>query len=308
MHRTFQIQLPADKTPAVVADLLPLAGVIGLSVSPDSSRKPVGDTLMVQLLNKEADEVLIVVDRHCGEAQYLVTTSFTEAMIESKQAKKLEDDADEALWEEIESGMRHAGRISPNFVALMGLGGIMATVGILSPPTRQIMPFVAAAIIAPGFEPVAGMALSVVLHRWDVLGRALLSTLVGYTILAGASALTYWGLQWLGAVGEADFVHSEEIKHLTHPEAGDVLLSVCGALAGALIMSSFRKSVIAGALIAVVIINAAAAVGVGLACGRVDLAGISGLRFGADVVLILIGCGLVFWLKQRFFHQRRPVD
>jgi hypothetical protein len=308
MHRTFQIQLPADKTPAVVADLLAMTHVIGLSVSPDSSRKPAGDTLMVQLLNKGADEILTAVNTRCGDAPYLVTTSFTEAMIEHKQADKLEDDADEAIWEEIESGMRHAGRISPNFGVLMALGGIMATVGILAIPTRQVMPFVAAAIIAPGFEPVSGMALSVVLRRWDVLARAGLSTLVGYAILTAAAALTFWGLRALGAATEADFVNSEEVKHLTHPEAGDLLLSVCGALAGALIMSSFRKSVLAGALIAVVIINAAAMVGIGLAAGRFDLAGAGLSRFAQDVGLILAGCSLVFWLKQQFFHQREPIS
>lgn len=183
----------------------------------------------------------------------------------------------------------------------------MATVGIVSEPTRQAMPFVAAAIIAPGFEPLAGMALSLVLRRWQVLRRAFFSSIVGYATLITASALTYWFLQSVGEADPSKFASSEEVKHLTSPTTGDTLLSICGTLAGAIIMSSFRKSVIAGALIAMVIINAAAMTGIGLASGRYDLAAQGLQRFGFDIVMIALACVLVFWLKQRFFHHRRPV-
>ena len=112
-------------------------------------------------------------------------------------------------------------------------------------------------------------------------------------------------------MGEAEvstFAGSEEVKHLTYLTTADQLLSVCGTLAGAIIMSSFRKSVIAGALIAMVVINAAAMMGIGLASGRYDLAGQGLQRFGFDIVLIFGICVVVFRAKQRFFHQRRPVD
>ncbi|AUD04349.1 DUF389 domain-containing protein [Spirosoma pollinicola] len=307
MHRSFQIQLSTDKTAAVLAHLLDIDEVIGVAFYPGSSHKPPGDALSVQLLNTGSDKVLRTLAECCGDSPYMVSTALTESIIEPNQAEKLENDADEAIWEEIESGMRHQGRVTPNFMLLMGLGGIMATIGLVSESTRQIMPFVAAAIIAPGFEPIAGMALAVVLRRWLVLGRALKSTLVGYSILIAASALTFLLLQFLGEADTSQFAASEEIHHLSHPSPADTLLSICGTLAGAIILSSFRKSVIAGALIAMVIINAAAMIGIGLACGRYDLAAEGLQRFGFDIVLILLSCGLVFWGKQQFFHHRRPV-
>ncbi len=76
--------------------------------------------------------MLFIVSSRCGEPPYLITTALTEMMIEPNQAEKLEDDIDEAIWEEIETTMRHQGRASVNFLSLMGLGGIMATVGILA--------------------------------------------------------------------------------------------------------------------------------------------------------------------------------
>lgn len=308
MHRSFQIQLPADKTSDLMADLLKIEEVIGIALYPDNSRKPEGDVLSVQLLNRGSDKVLRAVAERCGDTPYMVSTALTESIIEPNQSDKLESDLDEAIWEEIETGMRHQGRITPNFVALMALGGIMATIGIISEPTRQAMPFVAAAIIAPGFEPLAALGLAIVLRRWHVLQRALFSSLVGYATLVAASALTYWFLQSMGEADVSKFAGSEEVKHLAHPTTADTLLSVCGTLAGAIIMSSFRKSVIAGALIAMVIINAAAMVGIGLASGRYDLAGQGLQRFGVDVAMIVVSCSLIFWLKQQLFHHRRPVE
>lgn len=307
MHRSFQIQLPTDKTADVMADLLKIDEVIGVALYPNNSRKPEGDALSVQLLNKGSDKVLRAVAHRCGNEPYLVSTSLTESIIEPNQSDKLESDADEAIWEEIETGMRHQGRVTPNSVALMALGGIMATIGIISEPTRQAMPFVAAAIIAPGFEPVAATALAFVLGRWHVLRRALGASLIGYATLITASALTYWFLQSMGEAGVGKFAASEEVKHLANPSTADTLLSVCGTLAGAIIMSSFRKSVIAGALIAMVIINAAAMIGIGLASGRYDLAGQGLQRFGFDIAMIVVACTLVFWLKQRFFHHRPSI-
>jgi hypothetical protein len=308
MHRTFTIQIPADKTEEIVSDLLKRKEVIGLSTNVGSSQKPAGDVLVVQLLNRGADEVLTIVSKRCGESPYLITTALTESMIEADQAEKLEDDVDEAIWEEIETTMRHQGRLSINFISLMALGGIMATVGILAESTAQTMPFVAAAVIAPGFEPIAGMSLGLVLRRWQLLGKDAIASVVGYAVLIAASALTFWLMQATGNTSIKDFVDSEEVKHMAHSGLGDWLLSIAGALAGGLIISSFRKSVIAGALIAMVLIHAAAVVGVGLACGRFDLAGTGLLRFGIDVALILVGCSVVFWIKQRFFHQRRPIE
>ncbi|AQG80683.1 hypothetical protein AWR27_15915 [Spirosoma montaniterrae] len=308
MHRSFQVQLPADKTSAVMNDLLQIDEVVGLALYPDNSYKPTpGDVLSVQLLNRGSDKVLRAIANRCGDAPYLVSTSLTESIIETGQSGKLENDLDEAIWEEIETGMRHQGRVTFNFVVLMALGGIMATIGIVAEPTRQVMPFVAAAIIAPGFEPVAALGLALVLRRWIVLWRAFRSSLVGYSTLIAASALTFLFLQAIGEATVSDFAGSEEVKHLAHPTTADTLLSVCGTISGAIIMSSFRKSVIAGALIAMVIINAAAVVGIGLASGRYDLAGQGLQRFGVDVAMIVGACMLVFWAKQQFFHNRKPI-
>lgn len=56
-----------------------------------------------------------------------------------------------------------------------------------------------------------------------------------------------------------------------------------------------------------VIISAAAMIGVAVACGQWDLA-LEGLeRFGLDVALIIASCYIVFIVKQQFLHKRKPI-
>jgi hypothetical protein len=73
----------------------------------------------------------------------------------------------------METGLRHQGRATPNFLALMALGGAVAALGLVSNPVPQAIAFIASAIIAPGFEPLAKVPLGGVLGRWNVVKRGL---------------------------------------------------------------------------------------------------------------------------------------
>ena len=55
---------------------------------------------------------------------------------------------DEAIWEEIETGPRHQGRISANYLLLMALGGAIAATGLVAEPVPQTIAFVSVGIIA----------------------------------------------------------------------------------------------------------------------------------------------------------------
>ena len=92
---------------------------------------------------------------------------------------------------------------------------------------------------------------------------------------------------------------------ITHPTAADWLISACGAVAGLVIVSAFRHAVIAGALIALALVPAAALVGAGLAAGQVTMALEALQRVGLDSLLVIVLGGAVVLLKQRFVHRNR---
>lgn len=244
MHRTMDISVPSEITDSLLKALEQHEQVMGLSVSRGASIKPPGDVLTVHVLNRGADDVLRLVA--WATSEYSIVTAETSSIIDPKLDALVERDVDEALWEELETGLRHQGRITPNFLALMALGGVLGCLGLTTEGAPQATALIAASIISPGFEPIAKVALGVTLRRWNVVRRGLLSTLAGYSVFILTAGLTFLLLR--GTEGEATLRHfsaNPELTRLAHPGMSERLLSSVGALSGAVIMAAFRRSVIA---------------------------------------------------------------
>lgn len=305
MHRTLDLSVPTGATDGLLADLARLEDVVGLSVNRGASVKPPGDVIVVHVLNRGADGVLRLAGQVGPEVS--VVTAETASVIDPRHDSRVENDVDEAIWEEVETGLRHQGRVSPNFLALMALGGVLGAVGMVSEGVPQAIAFVAASIIAPAFEPIAKLALGAALRRGNVARRGIQSVLAGYAVFILAAGLTFLLLRAAGSATVREFTENTELARLASPGGKDLLFSVVGALSGAVIMASYRRSVIAGALVALVLIPAAASVGMSLSLGRLDLAWQSLERFGLDVLLV-VGLGwAVFAVKQLTVHRRPPL-
>lgn len=307
MHRTFEISAGNQFTHALIEQLQPLSEVIGLSVQTNGSIKPAGDIITIHLLNRGADEVLRRVAAVCGESTYTIVTSEHASLIDRQHRTAIENDIDEAIWEEIETGLRHNGHITANYLILMAIGGIIAAVGLVSDPAAQAVTFVAAAVIAPGFDPLAKLSLGLVLRKKVLLWMGLKSAFWGYAILIVMAGGAYWLMATTGAASAADFTGNTEVKALILPSSRDYLMSVCGAVAGAIMIAAYRESFISGALMALASIHSAAMIGVGIVSGRPFYAQQGAERLLLDIVLIIGCCWLVFFVKQRTLHKRTPI-
>lgn len=276
-----------------------------------SVQSPDCDVVTVHALNRGTDAVMQAISRAVAQrgSPYSVATAELASLSEPGRQHAIDHDVDEALWEEMETGLRHQGRITPNFLVLMALGGMIGGAGLLAKdPTLQVIASIAAAIIAPGFEPLAKIPLGLVLRRFEVARAGVLSALAGYGALIAGGAAAFLILQALGAADTASLVSSPAAEHLAHPPAADVLVAVCGAFAGLVIQAAYRRSVIAGALVAMRLIDAAAVIGAALAAGAPELAWQALERFALDAALIGLAGVVVVWVKQRFVHQRASLD
>jgi hypothetical protein len=307
MHRTIQISLPSSDSQRLCDELAALETVIGVSLSKGVSIKPPGDAITVNVLNKGADDALNIIRAISEKHEVSITTSEAASFIDPKNSEKIEDDVDEAIWEEMETGLRHQGRITWNFVFLMALGGAICAVGLVSDPSPQAIAFAAAGIIAPGFEPLAKIPLGAVLGRWNVARRGAVSSLVGYAVLIASAALVMFVLLQTGSVEPSELVGNPEIEHIAHPTLKELIVSGAAAFAGILIIAAYRRSVIAGALIGLVVIPAAASIGAGLAAGERHIIHNGFERLGVDVLFIVAAGLIVFWLKQVLVHRRKPL-
>ena len=309
MHRTIEITVPPSCTDELISQLEQEEHVINLAVVRGASIKPPGDVLTVHALNRGADQVMRLAEgAHNKEGgDVSVSTSELSSIVDPKQERKVANDVDEALWEEAETGLRHQSRITANYLGLMALGGAVGATGLVVESTPQAISVVATAIIAPGFEPLAKIPMGLALRRWDVARRGLTSAAAGYLALALSAALTFLVLSLTGVATVEEFTRNSQVEELAHPTLREVLVSACGALAGMVMMLSYRLNLIPGALIALMIIEAAAMVGVALAAGELGLVYEGLERLGLDVLLIVVGGMIVVLLKQIIFHRRAPI-
>jgi len=307
VHRSLEITVDPSATDELAEALLELDAVIGLALHRGASLKPEGDVFLVQALNRGGDEVMRLVEKAREHGAIAVATGDLTSIIDPERQERVADDIDQALWEETETTMRHQAQLSGNFLALMALGGVVATTGFASKPVPQAIAFIAASVIAPGFEPVAKLPLGLVLRRPDLLRRGLRSMVLGYVALVVAAALAYAFLRLTEvAYPTPSLLALTEVGRISHPSWLDLLKSAAAAAAGLVMLAARRDSVIAGPLIALVIIPAAALIGVAAAAGRPRLMLEGAERLAIDVVIIVLVGAVVLALKQALRHKRRP--
>ncbi len=307
MHRTIEASVPSETTPAISQSLLQNPHVIHLSVSPNASKKPVGDTLTIHVLNRGADDVLKMIAHETEGREFSIATSEVASLSHHSQQHEINHDVDEAIWEEMETGLRHNGRTTTNYLILMFVGGMIASIGFVSEIHDLVIAFVAASIIAPGMEPLAKIPLGIALKKADVMWTGLKATLFGYLTLITGSALTFMVLVNFGMATESDFLHNKATEGMFHLRLKDVVLSIAAATASIIMYLSYRTNVIAGPLIVLIMIPAAAAIGISVYMQNWPFVANFAQRFLLDVVaIILVGISCIL-LKQKFVHKRQPI-
>jgi hypothetical protein len=308
MHRAIEITISPTSTDWLINELKKSDYLISLSVQRGASIKPPGDVLIVHALNRDADRVLSVVDATREQGPVSVTISETSSIIDPEHMQVVANDMDEALWEEAETVLRHQSQVTANYITLMALGGAIAATGfVVESASSRAVSFIAAAIIAPGFEPLANIPLGLALRRPGVITMGLKSAGIGYLVLALAAALTFLVLRLTGVASVEQFIGNAEVKTISDLRLREVLVSACAALAGMTMILAHRRYLIPGALIALAVIPAAAMIGVALAAGQPALIYQGAERLGVDILLIIAVGTLIVLLKQLLVHRRQPM-
>src|SRR5918997_2251492 len=129
--------VPPAATATVLKQLEELEHVVGLSVERGASIKPPGDVLTIHTLNRGADDVLKIADHARRHGPVSVVTAELASIVDPEHEHEVSSDVDEGIWEEMEIGLRHQGRVTSNYLALMALGGSIAAIGLVSEPVPQ---------------------------------------------------------------------------------------------------------------------------------------------------------------------------
>jgi hypothetical protein len=91
-------------------------------------------------------------------------------------------------------------------------------------------------------------------------------------------------------------------------QASGVAVSLVAGMAGATIVSARLTVFATGVMVALALVPSIALVGMGLASGNTGLAFGGLLRWGVEVLCVLLAGGTVLAIKRRFLHHRRVFD
>jgi hypothetical protein len=306
VHRDLEITVPAEATDHLVRELGQLDGVITLSVRRGESVKPEGDVISATVLNTEADAVLQAVVESDNHGPVSISTSTVDSVIDTERHADVQRDVDEAAWEEAETAMRRHTRLTLNFFAATLGGGVVAGAGLTATSgVTEATALVAAAIIAPVFEPLARFAIAVVNRQRSMMAGALISALLGYATVIVGAVLAMLVLRAAGHGYVDEFLNSSTVHEVQYPPTVNLILSAVGAFTGVIMVAAGRFTQLAGPVVALQLLPAAATLGLALELGEGEIAARSLGRLAIDIGLVVVAGLIVFLYKHIVVHGRR---
>ncbi len=178
-------------------------------------------------------------------------------------------------------------KLSASYLGMNGLATIVASYGLMQNSPAVI---IGAMLIASLLGPIMGLGLAVTYSSPTLLKTSLLSEAVGI-IWVFFIAYTIGYLQ-------PEFNITPEMYARTAPNVMDLIIAVSGGLAGSYaIMDKKIDAAVVGVAIATALVPPLATCGLLSAKGEYPLATGSFILFFTNVISIIVGAIIVFWIK-----------
>ncbi|MCB1247112.1 MAG: TIGR00341 family protein [Acidimicrobiia bacterium] len=297
--------VPPDLVSPVLDRLVSNPGVVHLVVSEDRSVRPDGRVVTCEV----AREVLNDLVEHLQDEGLHHTGAILVERIDtviSDTAAEAESEvpghgSDALVWEELEETVREEGELTPSFMVFMAVASMIAAIGILSDSAVLV---IAAMVIGPDFGPVAGIAVSIVKRRSEVLRRSSATLLSGFLVGVVASLLCVVVLRLTGTA-PSRYEISERVltAFVAHPDTLAAVVAVLAGIVGMLSMTQDRHGALVGVLVAVTTIPAVGNVGLGAAYLQWGQVRGSLLQLAVNVVG-LVAAGALTLVVQSLFTTR----
>lgn len=275
-------------------------GVVRILLQRGVSQWPEGDVVIIEAANQASEEILNTLSDlgllHSGA----VSISEPNASIRTNAATAINEEGNDAIWEEIGAMMRQDTNPSFNFLALMALSGAVAAFGVV---TDTIHVVVGAMLIAPGFEPLLRIVFGLTGDRHSV-SAGIWSTFLGYLALAVAAGIATPVALSFAKLGAGELAQGYWANYWSGIKPEGVATSALAGVAGGIIVSSRLKVLATGVMVALALIPSMALVGMGLATGNTALALGAAGRWLVEAGCVIFGGGAIILIKRR--RHRRP--
>jgi len=188
--------------------------------------------------------------------------------------------------EELYTGIAAGARLNPNFVLLVMLSTVVATIGLAEDNVAVV---IGAMVIAPLLGPNIAFAFATSLGDRSLAAQAFVTSVVGL----GLSLLLSLGMGLVWPVN----LDSAEVMARTDVHLGSVALALASGAAAVLSLTTGLSSALVGVMVAVALLPPAAVLGMLLGKAEWELATGAGLLLAVNVVCVLLAAKVVFLLQ-----------
>ncbi len=194
--------------------------------------------------------------------------------------------------------------LTPSFVVLMAIAGMIAGVGILLDSPILI---IGAMVVGPDYAPVSAVCVFTVRHRWSEARHAV-ATLVIALGAAALASLVQALLLDLASIGpdQPGFSEGQLVSFISHPDALGTYASLMAGVAGMLSLTEGRSGTLVGVLVSVTTIPAAANIGLAAAYGAGEEMRGAAAQLLLNVMALLLA-GVTTLIVQDRLTTRRAV-
>lgn len=202
----------------------------------------------------------------------------------------------QVVWADLLSQAGANARPLARYLILMGCAGIIAAFGAIYDNGILV---VGAMAISPDLLPITAIGTAVVLHRWALAGRALVTLAAGLGLACVVAALLTFALDVLDLM-PGGFVLGDNalLENLSTVNGSTVLVALAAGVAGMLALET-RASAAVGVAISVTTIPASAYLGVAAGIGEADKAAGALVVLGINVAMLVAGGAGVLRLQRR---------
>lgn len=301
MPRTIELAISPELADALVPRLQNLDGVLGLARYAGASLTPPGDILTMQTCNDAEISVFKVLEEFRVHEQGTILTRQPLALLPSENSQKVEDEGNEAVWEEMAFHLRGDTNVDFNYCSLMAISGAVAAVGLWADMLHIV---IGAMVIAPAFEPLVRLPFGMIVGPQRMLLRGTWSIAAGYLLMALGSLVAVLILRLIDPQASLDLESRYWVGYWSSFTPPGVLASVFAAIGGGIVISGLRSVMTTGVMIALALVPSISIVGMGLGAG--DFSVIDGglARWAVDAGLVMLISAMVIAAKRKWHHHR----
>jgi uncharacterized hydrophobic protein (TIGR00341 family) len=208
------------------------------------------------------------------------------AIEEEDTEKKSRNRSIASSREELLGEMEKNSKLDLNFLILVFLSTIVASVGLIK---NNVAVVIGAMVIAPLLGPNLSLALGTALGEKHLMWRSVKTNLAGLALTLALAIMI--GLLW-----PVD-ISSPELLARTDVGLDSVALALASGAAGVLSITTGLSSVLVGVMVAVALMPPAVTLGIMLSSGQTSLAFGAALLLAVNVVCLNFAANIVFYAK-----------